>query len=109
MKKAEIAKFGYSEKTSKILLKCKISKEEHDRLKKEFVAHDKDKSGSICKEEMMELLKKEWRGYQTPTEEDVVSIMDEYDKNGDGSVSMEEYLFYLLSSDESANAEEAQE
>ncbi len=62
------------------------------RLQTQFEEMDTDKSGTISKKELKKALKKEGN----LTEWEIIEFVDSADKDGDGEISMEEWLDAML-------------
>ncbi len=62
------------------------------RLQSQFEEIDKDKSGTISKKELKKALKKDGR----LTEWEIIEFANTADKDGDGQISLEEWLEAMI-------------
>ena len=63
------------------------------RIRKEFERFDKDNSGFITKQELLEVLKA--RGIQTVTLEQIDELLKEIDKDRSGEIDYEEFVLLM--------------
>ncbi len=70
------------------------------RLQSQFEELDKDKSGNISKKELKQALKKEGN----LTEWEIIEFANTADKDGDGQISLEEWLDAMIDDIEDKNA-----
>ena len=68
-----------------------ITKEQVEKLKKEFLALDVDGDGTITVKELEKVLRS-LRGKLKASEADIKKALKEIDKDGDGTIDLEEYV-----------------
>ena len=73
------------------------------RLQAQFEEIDKDKSGTISKKELKRALKKEGN----LTEWEIIEFVNAADKDGDGQISLDEWLEVMLDDAEEKNTTRA--
>lgn len=61
------------------------------RIRNAFALFDKDGSGALSVEELRSVLTRPGSGGPTLTDADVASIIADFDTNGDGEISLEEF------------------
>ena len=92
----KLAKKAFEAKAAK--LKAEEAAKNNKRiasLKASFDVFDKDKSGKLGSDEVLEILTRMTGGEEPLTEEDAIEFIKEFDRDGDGEISVDEFILAM--------------
>ena len=92
----KLAKKAFEAKAAK--LKAEEAAKNNKRiasLKASFDVFDKDGSGKLGSDEVLEILTRMTGGEEPLTEEDAIEFIKEFDRDGDGEISVDEFILAM--------------